>query len=194
VITTVRATRSRLGLTMTTLALVAVVLAGGAAIERVLASGRDVDFGLMQLRLTYNRGVGFSLGADLPTWTVLAVTGAVTLAVAIYAWLNAPTAGLPTRLAMASILAGALANVFDRMVDGHVTDYLHTGWFPTFNLADILVSVGAALFVITTARDTRDLPAGGDASGRRDASGIQNPSGTGGPDGESAPPGESVRQ
>ena len=38
---------------------------------------------------------------------------------------------------------GAFANVIDRARDGVVTDYLHTDWWPTFNLADAFISVGA---------------------------------------------------
>lgn len=144
-------TRPRIWLLAATAILVVVVLAVSEAIEQFLLLGHSVDVGLLQLRLTYNHGVGFSLGADLPTWTVIAITGCVTFIVGIYAWLKVPVSGLATRAALIAILSGALANLFDRMVDGHVTDYLHTGWFPTFNLADTFVSVGAALFVITTA-------------------------------------------
>jgi signal peptidase II len=31
-----------------------------------------------------------------------------------------------------------------------VTDYLHTGWWPTFNLADALIVRGAVLLVLAT--------------------------------------------
>ena len=34
-------------------------------------------------------------------------------------------------------------------MDGVVTDYLHTGWWPTFNLADTAIVVGALLLVLT---------------------------------------------
>lgn len=35
---------------------------------------------------------------------------------------------------------------------GVVTDYFHSGWFPTFNLADTAIVTGAGLLVLTTAR------------------------------------------
>lgn len=54
---------------------------------------------------------------------------------------------------LAAILAGALANLIDRAADGVVTDYLHTGWIPTFNLADTLITLGAALLVLATLRN-----------------------------------------
>ncbi|MEW1882897.1 signal peptidase II, partial [Rhodococcus sp. NPDC080181] len=52
-----------------------------------------------------------------------------------------------TTVALALILAGALSNVLDRLVDGAVTDYFHTGWWPTFNLADIYITCGVVLMI-----------------------------------------------
>lgn len=52
------------------------------------------------------------------------------------------------------MLAGAIANLVDRAVDGVVTDYLHTGWFPTFNLADVFITVGGAVLVLASLRAT----------------------------------------
>ena len=45
------------------------------------------------------------------------------------------------------MLAGAVANLADRGIDGVVTDYLHTGWWPTFNLADALITCAALAFL-----------------------------------------------
>ena len=104
----------------------------------------------MQLQLSSNSGVAFSLGAGLPRWVILAVTGLVTLVLAGYAWRTAPTTSAAGRVGLAAILAGAIANVADRAGDGTVTDYLYTGWWPTFNLADSFITVGAALVVGAT--------------------------------------------
>ena len=104
----------------------------------------------MQLQLSSNSGVAFSLGAGLPRWVILAVTGLVTLALAGCAWRTAPTTSAAGRVGLAAILAGAIANVADRAGDGTVTDYLYTGWWPTFNLADSFITVGAALVVGAT--------------------------------------------
>ncbi len=38
---------------------------------------------------------------------------------------------------------GAAANLVDRAADGVVTDYLHSSWWPTFNLADTFIVLGA---------------------------------------------------
>ena len=48
------------------------------------------------------------------------------------------------------MLGGAVANFIDRATDGVVTDYLHTGWFPTFNLADVFITGGAVVLIVAT--------------------------------------------
>ncbi|GAT06869.1 signal peptidase [Mycolicibacterium novocastrense] len=109
-----------------------------------------IDWWPVALRLAYNPGAAFSLAADAPRWLLLAVTTVVTAAVAVFAWRTAPTAKLPWRIALAAILGGATANVIDRAPDGVVTDYLHTGWWPTFNLADTFIVGGALTLIVLT--------------------------------------------
>ncbi|MDO5043892.1 MAG: signal peptidase II [Coriobacteriia bacterium] len=48
------------------------------------------------------------------------------------------------------IVAGALGNIIDRIAYGFVTDFLSFAFmnFPVFNVADICITIGAALFVI----------------------------------------------
>ena len=61
--------------------------------------------------------------------------------------------------ALASIMGGALGNVVDRLVHGHVIDWLDFHWrfleglfpgghFPSFNLADTFISLGAACLIL----------------------------------------------
>jgi signal peptidase II len=44
------------------------------------------------------------------------------------------------------VLTGAISNILDRILVGCVVDYISLGSFPIFNLADVLISVGAAGF------------------------------------------------
>jgi signal peptidase II len=54
--------------------------------------------------------------------------------------------------ALSLILGGALGNVIDRMLHGYVVDFLqvhHRGWyFPSFNVADSAITVGAACLIL----------------------------------------------
>lgn len=103
--------------------------------------------------LNYNSGVAFGLSGDLPAWLVLGGTGLVALLLVGYAWRAAPAISTVGRVGLAGILAGAIANIVDRAADGAVTDYLFTTWWPTFNLADTFITLGAALLVIATLRE-----------------------------------------
>ena len=120
-----------------------------AAAARVLAGRGTVDLpGPVDLRLLFNPGAAFGLGAALPAAAVVAVTGLVVVGVVVYAWRAAPTLGRAGRAGLAVVLGGAVGNLVDRALDGVVTDYLHTGWWPTFNLADVAIVTGAGLLLL----------------------------------------------
>lgn len=128
-------------------ALAAVALVLDPVARDALSGGRAIDLGLLQLRLAYNTGVAFSFGDQLPTAVVLAVTAALTATISVFAWRTAPGSPPIQIIGLAAIVAGATANVLDRILDGKVTDYFHTGWFPTFNLADIYITCGVILVI-----------------------------------------------
>ncbi|EGX61021.1 MULTISPECIES: signal peptidase II [Streptomyces] len=113
--------------------------------------------GFAQLRLAYNPGVAFSMGDTLPSWVVIALTALITAGVGVFAWRTAPTSKA-TAAALAAILAGAAANLIDRTADGVVTDYLHTGWWPTFNLADAFIVCGGIAVAALSWRRTDHEP------------------------------------
>ena len=128
-------------------------LAVKAAASRILPARGTVDLpGPVDLRLLFNPGAAFGLGAALPAEAVVTVTGLVVVGVAILAWRMAPTLGRAGRAGMALVLGGAAGNVTDRAFDEVVTDYLHTGWWPTFNLADVAIVTGAGLLLLHSFR------------------------------------------
>lgn len=56
-------------------------------------------------------------------------------------------------LGLALVLGGALGNLFDRVVYGHVIDFILVHWqqrwyFPAFNLADSAITLGAILLAL----------------------------------------------
>lgn len=138
--------------------LVAIAWLVKVLVVQALAGGRVIDLGPLELRLTYNTGISFSLGAGLPDGVVLAITGAVTLAMATYAWIAAPTMSRVGIAGLACILAGALTNVLSRLVDGAVADYFHTGWFATFNLPDTMITIGVVLVFAAALRPRAGQP------------------------------------
>ncbi|WP_238865580.1 signal peptidase II [Achromobacter xylosoxidans] len=103
--------------------------------------------------LLYNRGAAFSFlaseeGRQRWLFTGLGIVAAVVITVILRR-----TRGQPRFcLALAMILGGAIGNVIDRVVYGHVVDFLLFYWrdwyFPAFNLADVGISCGAVLLVL----------------------------------------------
>ena len=102
----------------------------------------------LNIALTFNRGMSygwFNAGQIPPVaWFLLALVFAVVLSV----WLwRAP--GFLIQIALAFIIGGALGNGVDRMTFGAVADFIDVhaaGWhFWTFNIADVGISLGAAL-------------------------------------------------
>jgi len=122
--------------------------------QEALAAGNVITVnGWMNFKLAFNSGAAFSLFADgggWQRWFFMAI------AVAIGAWLcyailfERTTALI--RFAYAGILGGALGNLYDRIVHGHVVDFIrwHVGdaYWPTFNVADVGICTGVGLLVI----------------------------------------------
>ncbi|MCX5418060.1 signal peptidase II [Streptomyces sp. NBC_00059] len=113
--------------------------------------GSPIEGGPLDLQLAYNPGVAFSMGATAPAWVVVTLTAVITAAVAVAAWRTAPRSRA-SGTALALILAGAAANLIDRTADGVVTDYLHSGWWPTFNLADAFIVTGGIAIALLSWR------------------------------------------
>ena len=109
--------------------------------------------GFFNLVLTYNRGAAFSFLSEAGGWQRALFIGIAVVAVAVIVALLAKHAGEGLFCAgLALILGGALGNVWDRVVLGHVVDFLdfHAfGWhFWAFNAADSAITVGAGLVIL----------------------------------------------
>lgn len=152
--------RAQLAVFGTCLTMLDLLVKSGMA--RMLPSGEAVDLGVFDLRVTDNSGVAFSVGSQLPPWLIVALTGVASAALVAYAWQTIPILTRAAATSATLVSAGALGNLFDRMADGVVTDYLHTGWFPTFNLADCFITAGAAGFLVSVLRNRDPSSAVGD--------------------------------
>ena len=101
----------------------------------------------------HNEGAAFSFLADASGWQRWFFT-AIGLGAAIFiVWMLKSHPGQRLfAFAMACILAGAIGNVIDRLVYGYVVDFLqfhYAGWyFPSFNIADSAITIGAAGMIL----------------------------------------------
>lgn len=100
---------------------------------------------------TYNTGVAFSMLSSFGDTGLIVVSLLVSAFVIFLATRTQPGQVL-ARTGFALIVGGALGNLIDRSVYGHVIDYIlfHTpSWsFAVFNLADAFISVGAVLVIL----------------------------------------------
>ncbi|HRH92914.1 MAG TPA: signal peptidase II [Candidatus Peribacteria bacterium] len=119
-------------------------VAGAMAAEHLLAARIPVLGSFAGLLLSHNPGIAFGMRFPSP-WQELLIGGAL-CAVAYIAYRE--RAHTLNQIAFGMILAGALANIADRLQDGVVTDYFQVGTFPIFNLADSAITVGAALLLV----------------------------------------------
>ncbi len=112
----------------------------------------------VNLTLVHNPGAAFSLFSDAGGWQRWALLG-ITVAVCLflYHWLK----GLGRRetgsaIAIAAIIGGALGNAIDRLVYGHVVDFIDvyyaTHHWPAFNIADAAIVTGALGLLVIAAR------------------------------------------
>jgi signal peptidase II len=103
------------------------------------------------LTLQYNKGAAFSFLAHASGWQRwFFITLAVMMSIVIFLWLNRlKDKDKVEGLGLALILGGALGNVIDRVVFGHVIDFIllyYKNWqFPAFNIADSAICVGVVL-------------------------------------------------
>lgn len=114
-----------------------------------LGEVRPVVSGWVFLAHRRNTGVAFSMFAGAPSyWRIVALTVAGLVGVTVCARLIASTRDALLRLAAALVLAGALGNLGDRLLNGAVTDFILVRFFPfVFNVADVAITIGGILLV-----------------------------------------------
>jgi signal peptidase II len=106
------------------------------------------------LTLAYNRGAAFSFLSEADGWQrwfFTTIAAVVSLVITIWIW-RLGSRQRVLALGLALILGGALGNLYDRLMLGHVVDFIswhyqHNYW-PAFNIADAAICGGAALLII----------------------------------------------
>jgi signal peptidase II len=122
--------------------------ASKAAVVSGLAVGERVDlFAGFELERVTNSGVAFGLLSDASDGLVLAITLAA-LAI-VLAWFAADAARPRLWLGVGLLVGGALGNLADRIREDAVTDFLDPPLWPAFNLADIAITLGVVVLVLT---------------------------------------------
>ena len=115
----------------------------------------EVIPGYFDWTLAYNTGAAFSFLADAAGWQRWFFAAiAIVVSVVLVVWLKRLKASETwLAVALALVLGGALGNLYDRVVLGHVVDFILVHWqsrwfFPAFNLADTFITIGAILLAL----------------------------------------------
>ena len=102
-----------------------------------------------------NSGAAFSFLADAggwQRWFFVTLATVVSAVIAVWIWRIRKEGQIVLSIGLALVLGGAVGNLIDRVRLGHVTDFIQvwfgTWAFPSFNVADAGITVGAALLII----------------------------------------------
>ena len=119
-----------------------------AMVVRELAGGNVVELPLgASLEHGENDGAAFGLLAG--TGDFVLVVALIALCCVALLLMAAPARTSGARLGAGLLVGGAAANIVDRAGDGAVTDFVGIGPWPAFNLADIAITLGVALFAVS---------------------------------------------
>ncbi len=102
-----------------------------------------------------NTGAAFSFLADAggwQRWFFVVLASIVSVVIAVWIWRIRKEGQLLLSIGLSLVLGGAVGNLIDRVRLGYVTDFIQVwfgSWaFPSFNVADAGISVGAAFLII----------------------------------------------
>lgn len=103
-------------------------------------------WGPLGLSLTYNSGSAFSLF----TGQIAVLIPIIIVLIVALLWAVWKSTSVRMAVVLGLVLGGALGNLFDRFFGGHggsVVDFVTLSHWPTFNFADMSITVGIILFV-----------------------------------------------
>lgn len=102
--------------------------------------------GVLYITLTYNTGIAFGMLQNAQ-WLTVPVS-ALVIAGAVVVYLRQHERDRFSAVALAMLLGGAVANLYDRIVHGRVTDMFDLRWWPVFNVADSFICIAVVLLAV----------------------------------------------
>ena len=109
--------------------------------------------------LMYNKGAAFSFLSEAGGWQrIFFVSLSTIISIFLIFWLRQITQDVKQKdnqllqIAIAFILGGAVGNLIDRAATGAVVDFIQvyysSYYFPTFNIADSAITLGAGMLIL----------------------------------------------
>jgi len=143
------------------LGLVALDQATKAVVARTVPLYESVPVvkGFFNITRIHNKGAifgTFSQTGNSLVFILLTAASLAALALVVYYFFKTPASDKLMKFALTLIMAGAFGNQFDRLVRGHVVDFLDfyvgQAHWPFFNAADSCITVGACLMLVVLFR------------------------------------------
>ena len=121
-----------------------------------LAGGKTASFipGIINFQYVENTGAAFGMMKG-QRWLFITISSVAILAIIVFMIVNRKKMCALLGIGLAMIVGGGVGNQIDRIALGYVIDFIHFDFyfpvledFPTFNVADSFVTVGAVIVVI----------------------------------------------
>jgi len=149
---------------------------GRIRMQRLPAEEVTLVDGYLAFSYAENCGAAFGLLRDAPNWLRRSVFGIAALAAAIALfWMFAQGKGGPLfPYSVPLIVSGAIGNLVDRVRFGYVVDFIDFHWqdswtYPTFNVADITITIGVVLLLLDGFRKEEPTGDADDGEGEDEA-------------------------
>jgi len=107
-----------------------------------LWESRPIIPGLLYLSHVANKGAAFGIMRGL-SWLLIPIS--ILAIVFIFLYYKTYRSDVWMRISLGFLLGGALGNLIDRVRLGYVVDFVDFRWWPSFNLADASICIGAVL-------------------------------------------------
>ncbi len=122
-----------------------------------LALGSSVSIaGPVKISHVQNSGIAFGLFSQATSLVIVLTSAVVLWMIFFFARSGARHPLLPAALGL--VVGGSTSNLFDRITNGYVTDFVDLGSWPSFNLADFCIVLGVAVLIFFLIAPDRYLP------------------------------------
>ena len=116
----------------------------------------------LNLTLVYNKGAAFGFLSSASGWQNAFFIVVALVACGVILYLLRQTRDRLFAAALMLVLGGAIGNLVDRIIYGHVVDfidvYYQTWHWPAFNVADSAITIGAILIALDAIRVGKSSP------------------------------------
>jgi signal peptidase II len=105
--------------------------------------------------ITHAQNTGIAWSVPVPQIILLPLSLVLIVLIPYLAVTNLKLNKIIAQLAVALLIGGGLGNIYDRIFQGYVIDYISVGSWPVFNLADAFLTTGIFIILVFYAKIKR---------------------------------------